>query len=307
MNVIHFLKPKSEVAYIFDDFTIRQTLEKMHVHRYSAIPILNQKGEYIGTITEGDLLWFIKDNSFLDLKKAEDLPVMSIPRKVDNRPVYITAHIEELYRLSLDQNFIPILDDRSMFIGIVTRKDLLTFFQEKPMTKDETPYDSIVNRRSIRQWSAYPVEDELINKIVIAGLAAPSAHNRQPLHIIRVSNKDLLNELLDNVEYDKKIKEAPEAFAIFGDKSIEKDSFLLNNDASAAMENMLLAIHALGLGGVWVGAAYPQWREFVAGKLDVPNNLILFGMIAYGYPKEKKAPHLLLDQSKLHVNKWGNK
>ena len=307
MNIIHFLKPKSEVAYIIDDFTVRQTLEKMHVHRYSAIPILSRKGEYLGTITEGDILWFIKDYAFLNLKKAEDFPVISIPRKIDNRPVYITAHVEELYRLSLDQNFIPVLDDRSMFIGIVTRKDLLTFFQEKPTTKEETPYDSILSRRSIRKWSNFPVEKDLIKKIMIAGLAAPTAHNRQPIHIVSIADSALSNQLLDNNEYGKKIKDAPQSFAVFGDINIENDTFLLNNDASATIENMLLAIHALGLGGVWVGAANSEWRHLVEEKLKAPANMKLFGMIAYGYPNEKKSPHLLLDSDKIHINGWNRK
>lgn len=60
MNVLFFLTPKSQVAYIYDDFTIRQTLEKMEFHRYSAIPILNRKEGYVGTLTEGDLLWALK-------------------------------------------------------------------------------------------------------------------------------------------------------------------------------------------------------------------------------------------------------
>ena len=67
MNVLFFLTPKSEVAYIYDDYTMRQTLEKMEYHRYSSIPIINKKGEYVGTMTEGDLLWSIKNDFDLNL------------------------------------------------------------------------------------------------------------------------------------------------------------------------------------------------------------------------------------------------
>ncbi|MGI6713965.1 MAG: CBS domain-containing protein [Bacilli bacterium] len=307
MNIINFLKPKKEIVFIYSDFTIRQALEKMHIHRFTAIPIINQEGGYVGTITEGDLLWFIKENAFLDLKKAENLPVMSVPRKRDNRPVYISAHIEELYRLSLEQNFIPVLDDRAMFIGIVTRSDLLNFFQEKPQANSESPYDAILGRRSIRSWQTFPVQEDLIEKIIIAGLAAPSARNKRPIHIVRISDKKLQKEILEQKPYMLKLNAAPESFAIFGDMSVEENEFLLNNNASATIENMLLAIHALGLGGVWIGAASAEWRDFVAKKLQMPENFMLFGMIAYGHPNEKKAPYLSADPEKWHLNQFGKK
>ena len=76
MNLLHFLTPKNDVAFLYDDFTVRQALEKMEYHRYSSIPILNRKGEYVGTITEGDLLWGIKRLYNLDLQAAEDIPLM---------------------------------------------------------------------------------------------------------------------------------------------------------------------------------------------------------------------------------------
>ena len=72
MNLFYFLTPKAEVAYLYDDFTLRQALEKMEYHRYSSIPILNRAGEYVGSVTEGDLLWFIKNNAGLDLSSAEE-------------------------------------------------------------------------------------------------------------------------------------------------------------------------------------------------------------------------------------------
>lgn len=74
MNLLFFLTPKAEVAYLYDDFTLRQAIEKMEYHRYSSIPILNRKGEYVGTITEGDILWAVKRNYNLNLQDAEDMP-----------------------------------------------------------------------------------------------------------------------------------------------------------------------------------------------------------------------------------------
>lgn len=119
MNILFFLTPKSEVAYIYEDYTIRQALEKMEYHKYSAIPIISKDGKYVGTITEGDFLWTLKNDLNLDLKGLEDVPVTDINRKMDNSPVSINADIEDLVIKSLNQNFIPVIDDQDTFIGII--------------------------------------------------------------------------------------------------------------------------------------------------------------------------------------------
>lgn len=130
MNVLFFLTPKSQVAYIYDDFTIRQTLEKMEYHRYAAIPILNKKGEYVGTITEGDLLWALKKQYDLDFLEAENIPITQVPRRMDNLPVSVDTDVEDLIGKALNQNFVPVIDDRGSFIGLVTRKDIMRYFAE---------------------------------------------------------------------------------------------------------------------------------------------------------------------------------
>lgn len=130
MNVL-FLTPKSKVAYIYDDFTLRQTLEKMEYHRYSAVPLLTREGKYVGTITEGDLLWSIKNKYSLNFKEAESTPIMEIPRRMDNLPVTADTEVEDLIIKALNQNFVPVTDDRGMFIGIVTRKDIMRYFAEQ--------------------------------------------------------------------------------------------------------------------------------------------------------------------------------
>ena len=128
MNILFFLTPKSEVAYIYEDYTMRQALEKMEYHRYSSIPIINKDGKYVGTITEGDLLWTIKNELSLDLRAIEDIPITDVKRRKDNRPVSIDANIEDLISKSMNQNFVPVVDDRNKFIGIVTRKDIIKSF-----------------------------------------------------------------------------------------------------------------------------------------------------------------------------------
>ena len=116
MNILFFLTPKSEVAYIYEDYTIRQALEKMEYHKYSAIPIISKDGKYVGTIT--------------DLKGLEDVPVTDINRKMDNSPVSINADIEDLVIKSLNQNFIPVIDDQDTFIGIIKRRDVIGYCYE---------------------------------------------------------------------------------------------------------------------------------------------------------------------------------
>ena len=115
MNILFFLTPKSEVAYIYEDYTIRQALEKMEYHKYSAIPIISKDGKYVGTITEGDFLWTLKND---------------LNRKMDNSPVSINADIEDLVIKSLNQNFIPVIDDQDTFIGIIKRRDVIGYCYE---------------------------------------------------------------------------------------------------------------------------------------------------------------------------------
>lgn len=130
MNLLFFLTPKGKVAYIYDDFTLRQTLEKMEYHRYSAVPILTREGKYVGTITEGDLLWAIKNRYSLNFKEAENTPILEIPRRMDNLPVSADTEIEDLIVKALNQNFVPVTDDRGIFIGLITRKDIMRYFAQ---------------------------------------------------------------------------------------------------------------------------------------------------------------------------------
>ena len=131
MNILFFLTPKSEVAYINEDDTIRQALEKMEYHKYSAVPIISRTGRYVGTLTEGDLLWGIKNQFNLDLKGAEKIPVTAVRRRVDNRPVTAGEDMEDLIMKAMNQNFIPVLDDKKSFIGIITRKDIIRYFYDQ--------------------------------------------------------------------------------------------------------------------------------------------------------------------------------
>lgn len=130
MNILFFLTPKSDVAYIYAEESLRQALEKMEYHQYSAVPILTRQGGYVGTLTEGDLLWYIKNQLNLSLQDAERIPVTAVPRRLDNFPVSVNSRMEDLLLKAMQQNFIPVLDDKKSFIGIVTRKDIMKYFKD---------------------------------------------------------------------------------------------------------------------------------------------------------------------------------
>jgi len=132
MNILFFLKPKSETVFIYTDESLRQVIEKMEHHRYSAVPMIDRRsGEYVGTLTEGDILVEIKRRYDLSLKDAEDIPVMEIPRNRDNKPVDADADMEDLFQSVMNQNFVPVTDDKRHYIGIITRKDVIQYLLSK--------------------------------------------------------------------------------------------------------------------------------------------------------------------------------
>ena len=129
MNILFFLTPKSDVAYIFEDETLRQTVEKMEHRKFSCIPILNKEGKYTGTISEGDLLWGIKllNINSTDLKEMENVSIMAIPRRATYKPVHADADMEDLLDRAINQNYVPVVDDKGSFIGIITRKEIIKY------------------------------------------------------------------------------------------------------------------------------------------------------------------------------------
>ena len=129
MKILFFLTPKSDVAYIFEDETLRQTVEKMEHRKFSCIPILNKEGKYTGTISEGDLLWGIKrlNINITDLKQMEDVSIMAIPRRATYKPVHADADMENLLDRAINQNYVPVIDDKGSFIGIITRKEIIKY------------------------------------------------------------------------------------------------------------------------------------------------------------------------------------
>ena len=135
-NILFFLMPKAMCAYVYDDYTIRQALERMEAAGYAALPILNKRGEYRGTLTEGDLLWALKNLCYMDMRQAEARRIMEIDRKKDNIPVRVTTSMHDLVERATSQNFVPVVDDKDAFIGIITRRSIIKYCQQQLFSED---------------------------------------------------------------------------------------------------------------------------------------------------------------------------
>lgn len=133
MNIAYLLIPKHRVAFLYDNNTMRQGLEKLRHHGRSAVPVINRKGQYVGTVSEGDFLWrLLPDESTpcpCSVKELERLHVRDILR--ENPSVRITASVDELLDTIVRQNFVPVVDDLNSFIGIVTRQDIIRCLAEE--------------------------------------------------------------------------------------------------------------------------------------------------------------------------------
>jgi len=166
-------------------------------------------------------------------------------------------------------------------------------------------YEAIITRRSIRRYTTQDIDNEIIKKILRAGMLAPSAHNRCPWQFILITEREKLLTIPRFHPYSEMLKHAPMAIVISGDKRIEKSVEYLIQDCSAATENMLLASHALGLGAVWL-AVYPR-QERMQGIIDLlklPGFIIPVSMIALGYPAEEKTQPERFDPDRMHYNQW---
>lgn len=127
MNIPMLLKPKSEVEYIIDTCTMRQGLEKMRKHGYTAIPVLSRDGLYVGSVSEGDFLWSLVERSgeIDSIRKCESYRIRDIMKEGRNPAVTVDVDMETVIERAMHQNFIPVTDDRGYFIGIVTRQDII--------------------------------------------------------------------------------------------------------------------------------------------------------------------------------------
>lgn len=135
MNLFNFFTPKADTFYLRADSTIRQAIEKFDYHKFTVVPLIDENGLYVSTVSEGDILRFIKNKADFDINTAEKISLDKIDKYRSYRALKSDASIEDVMRLALEQNFVPIVDDRGAYIGIIKRKTILSLLIDKQENK----------------------------------------------------------------------------------------------------------------------------------------------------------------------------
>lgn len=175
-------------------------------------------------------------------------------------------------------------------------------------SKDDT-MDTIMSRTSIRAYEERPVEDEKVQQLLRAAMAAPSAGNKQPWKFVVVTDKNTLSAISAQMNTMRMAEKAPLAIVVCGDLTNTfpedgRDYWI--EDTSAATENLLLAAHSLGLGAVWCGI-YPLRERvaFLQELLKLPKHIVPLNVIPIGYPAESPAPKDKWKPENIHYNLYG--
>jgi len=165
--------------------------------------------------------------------------------------------------------------------------------------------NAIFNRRSIRKYTKQDISEEMIEKLLRAGMAAPSAANEQPWHFVVIKDKDVLYNIPKFHPYSQMLKEAACAIVVCGDLALETCKGFWVQDCSAATENILIEATELGLGSVWLGV-YPDKDRVkpIQTILGLPESVVPLCIISLGYPTDNKAPTDRFNKARIHINKW---
>lgn len=123
--------PKRFTAFLNENMTVRQAIEVFDVHKYTVIPVIDDDGHYVGTVSAGDLLRHMKNVLHFDFKEAEKTPVKDVEKYRSYQTLKVDSLLPEFFALSLEQNFVPVIDDQGTYIGIITRKEIIKFLSNK--------------------------------------------------------------------------------------------------------------------------------------------------------------------------------
>jgi nitroreductase len=161
---------------------------------------------------------------------------------------------------------------------------------------------NIFSRRSIREYTDQPVSEADIASLLQAGMAAPSAMNRKPWHLVVVTDKQTLGAIAAAPPYSRTLGGAALVIVVCGDPSIS-DWWL--QDCTLAAENILIAVTGLGLGAVFLGCYGKAEREQpIRQVLGIPEEIGLASVLCIGHPAEEKEPRTQYDPARVHRNKW---
>ena len=166
----------------------------------------------------------------------------------------------------------------------------------------------LLSRRSVRRYTAGPVSDAVIRAALEAAMAAPSAMHCDPWRFILLTERADLDALADALPYGQMLRHAPAGFIVCGELAAAhrgERSYLLQ-DVSAAIENLLLALHAQGLGAVWLGVhPNPERVEAISRRFALPEGVLPISAIAFGHPAEHPEPRTRYDAAKVFRGRYG--
>lgn len=173
---------------------------------------------------------------------------------------------------------------------------------QEDFIRTQDAIENIMSRKSVRKYLPKPVEEEKVQILLKAGMAAPSGKDVRPWEFVVVTERSLLDTLAEALPYAKMLRQAPLAIVVCGDTAKSSYWYL---DCSAAAENILLAAEALKLGAVWT-AAYPYDDRMAVVKkgTGLPENILPLCVIPVGYPAIPHSPKDKYDETKIHKNKW---
>lgn len=165
--------------------------------------------------------------------------------------------------------------------------------------------EAIKTRKSIRKFTGEKISEENLKAILNAGFCAPSAHNRKPWHFVVIRDEAVLKSIAEEHTYAKMLPSAGCGIIVCGDTEKENMEGFLVEDCSAAIENILLAAHGLGLGAVWCGLyPVPQLTKLIKAVLSLPENIIPVGLVVVGVKDEQREAKDRYDETRIHFDRW---
>ncbi|AZN43088.1 CBS domain-containing protein [Paenibacillus albus] len=128
MEIRSFLLPKEEVSFLTTAATMKTAVDKLDACHYTAIPVIDEEGKYVGTLSEGDLLWKLKRTPGLHFDNMHEVSITDVKKRIYNECVAVDAQMEDMLTLAADQNFVPVVDDDRLFLGIIRRRDIIEYY-----------------------------------------------------------------------------------------------------------------------------------------------------------------------------------
>jgi len=165
--------------------------------------------------------------------------------------------------------------------------------------------EALLNRRSIRKYTDRKISKENLDKILKAAMYSPSAMNLQAWQFIVIDDKGILVETIKSIPYAEMLRQSAAAIIVCGDSLVEKNESWLLQNCSAAIQNILLSAHGLGIGSCWIAIhGMDDVYQNIKAQFNLPENIVPVSLISLGYPDEEVTAEERFKQDKIHYNKW---